>query len=79
MLTPADLARGVETGRYGREVKEIPRRRRTTSRWHAIEAFDDGLYFAFLDGSQVGTPLPLPSVRPDSTLRLVRLVALAGG
>lgn len=80
VLTPADLARGVETGSYGREVKAAPSAPTYDDALaRAIEAFDDGLYFAFLDGSQVGdldSPLP---VRPDSTLRLVRLVALAGG
>ena len=80
VLTPADVARGVETGRYGREVKAAPPAPTyDVALARAIEAFDDGLYFAFLDGAEVGdldSPLP---VRPDSTLRLVRLVALAGG
>lgn len=80
VLTPADLARGVEGGRYGHEAKAAhvaPPYDVALAR--ALEAFSDGLYFVFLDDAQVedlDTPLGL---HPDSTMRLVRLVALAGG
>lgn len=45
----------------------------------ALRAFEDGLYYVFVDDQQIQTldqPLPL---RPDSTLLLLRLTALAGG
>ena len=45
----------------------------------AVEAFDDGLYYVVVDGavvSELDAPLTLTA---DSRLRLVRLVALAGG
>jgi hypothetical protein len=80
VLTPTDLARGVETGTYGRETRALaapPPEAQAIQR--AVEAFTDGLFFAFIDGVPVeflDTPI---TARPDSTLRLLRLVALAGG
>jgi hypothetical protein len=44
-----------------------------------VEAFADGLYVVFIDGVQIeDLDAPVP-VGPDSTMRLVRLVALVGG
>ena len=44
-----------------------------------MQAFGDGLYFAVLDGTQIeDLDAPL-HVTASSRLRLVRLVALAGG
>lgn len=80
VLTPADLARGVETGAYGREKRAVaapPTESEAIER--SVEAFTDGLFFVFIDDVQV-EELDVPVLlRPDSTLRLVRLVALAGG
>ncbi|MFC4425164.1 hypothetical protein [Deinococcus navajonensis] len=45
----------------------------------ALTAFADGLYYVFVDETQI-TALDEPvALRPDSTLLLVRLTALAGG
>jgi len=45
----------------------------------ALTAFGDGLYYVFVDEQQL-TDLDGPvALRPDSTLLLVRLTALAGG
>ncbi len=80
VLTPADLARGVETGAYGREARAVtapPPEAQAIER--AVEAFTDGLFFVFIDDVQVEELDGAVAVRPDSTLRLVRLVALAGG
>lgn len=80
VLTPADLARGVETGVYGRESRAVPAApSEEAAVERALEAFDDGLYFVFVDGVQVEDLEASVSVGDDSTLRLVRLVALAGG
>ncbi len=80
VLTPADLARGVDTGTYGREARAVPAPpSEAQAIERALEAFGDGLFFVFVDDVQV-EDLDAPiAVRPDSTLRLVRLVALAGG
>lgn len=80
VLTPADLARGVDTGAYGRENRAVaapPPEAKAIDR--AVEAFTDGLFFVFIDDVQI-EELDAPVViHPESTLRLVRLVALAGG
>ncbi|HXT36534.1 MAG TPA: hypothetical protein VN837_13245 [Chloroflexota bacterium] len=45
----------------------------------ALQAFEDGLYFVFLDDGQLeDLDAPAP-VRDGSTLTFIRLVALAGG
>lgn len=80
VLTPADLARGVDTGVYGREKRAVaapPPEADAIER--AVEAFNDGLFFVFIDDVQVEELETPVVVHPDSTLRLVRLVALAGG
>lgn len=80
VLTPADLARGVATGVYGREARAVPAApSEDVAVERALEAFEDGLYFVFVDGLQVEDLEAPISVHDDSTLRLVRLVALAGG
>lgn len=80
VLTPADLACGVDTGTYGQEPRAVaapPPESQAIER--ALEAFGDGLFFVFIDDVQVEELDNPIAVRPDSTLRLVRLVALAGG
>lgn len=80
VLTPADLARGAGTGSYGREPRAMaapPTESAATAR--AWEAFEDGLYFVLLDGAQLEHLDDVADLRETSVLRLVRLVALAGG
>jgi len=45
----------------------------------AVEAFQDGLYFIFIDGVQQKELDREVVVRPDSRVTFLRLVALAGG
>lgn len=80
VLTPADLARGVDTGRYAAEpraAQQAPPLSVAMAR--AVEAFEDGLYFVFVGDDQVESLDARITVEPDTRLRLVRLVALAGG
>lgn len=80
VLTPGDVARGVETGRFGRESRAVPAAPPLdVALVRAIEAFTDGLYFVFLDDIQVEDLDAVLRIESDSRLRLVRLVALAGG
>ncbi len=80
VLTPADLARGTESGRYGSEGRDLPPLPDHASALErAVEAFGDGLYFVFVDEHQVESLDEVVTVRADTRLRLVRLVALAGG
>ena len=45
----------------------------------ALRAFEDGLYYVFVDDEQVETLDESVALQPDSTLLLLRLTALAGG
>ncbi|UBV43054.1 hypothetical protein LAJ19_02180 [Deinococcus taeanensis] len=45
----------------------------------ALTAFRDGLYYVFLDDRQIRDLSAPVTLRPDSTLLLLRLTALAGG
>ena len=45
----------------------------------AAQAFADGLFLVFVDDAQLETLDDPVEVRPESTVRLVRLTALTGG
>lgn len=80
VLTPADLVRGVETGRYAAEARQRQQAPTFEDAWaRAREAFEDDLYVVFLDEHQVESLDEPVLVADDTRLRLVRLVALAGG
>lgn len=80
VLTPADLVRGVETGRYAAEPRPRQQVPSYDAAWaRAEQAFSDGLYVVFLDERQVESLDEQILVTDDTRLRIVRLVALAGG
>lgn len=80
VLTEQDLSDGAAVGR----ISVAPQERSGTvtpeaAVQTALTAFNDGLYYVFVDDEQIGhldQPLVL---RTDSTLLLLRLTALAGG
>ncbi|MBT2485176.1 MULTISPECIES: hypothetical protein [unclassified Microbacterium] len=79
ILTPADLARGVAVGRYGREPRSLPAPPDAENALaRAVEAFSDELFFAFLDDVRITGLDETLVIGPQSRLRLVRLVALTG-
>ncbi|WP_341935142.1 hypothetical protein MRBLWO14_000770 [Microbacterium sp. LWO14-1.2] len=79
VLTPVDLVRGAETGRYGNEGRELPAAPPPDdAHARAIEAFDDQLFFVFLDDVRITDLDAIQTIGPHSRLRLVRLVALTG-
>jgi hypothetical protein len=45
----------------------------------ALQAFEDGLYFVFVEGAQVSSLDETITLRPELHLSFLRLVALAGG
>ena len=45
----------------------------------ALQAFEDGLYYVFIDGKQIETIDEPITLSTTSTLKFIRLVALAGG
>jgi hypothetical protein len=80
VLTPTDLVRGVESGKYAAEPRPRQKAPAYDEAWaRAREAFLDGLYVVFLDERQVESLDDTILVTADTRLRLVRLVALAGG
>lgn len=79
ILTPVDLVEGAETGRYGREPRVLPSAPSSEAAYaRAVEAFDDELFFAFLDDVRITDLDEIVMIEPLSRLRLVRLVALTG-
>lgn len=80
VLTPADLVHGADTGRYAAEPRAAQQAPSfETAYERALEAFNDGLYFAFVDDAQLESLDEPVQLGPTSRMRLVRLVALAGG
>jgi hypothetical protein len=80
VLTPADLVRAVDTGTYAAEPRHVPPAPSVEdAQTRAREAFGDGLYYVFIDDQQVESLEATVRVGPDTRLRLIRLVALAGG
>ena len=80
VLTERQIARGAAQGKVdpgGRKLaQEVDEDEAATM---ALQAFEDGLYFVFVDGAQqedLDCPLLLG---PESRVTFVRLVALAGG
>lgn len=80
VLSPGDIAAGAARGKIdsgGREPS--PRVDPAAAVATAIQAFEDGFYYVFLDGAQVeALDAPL-AVAEDSRLLFVRLTPLAGG
>ncbi|MFC4638150.1 hypothetical protein [Deinococcus hohokamensis] len=80
VLTQCELQDAAVTGRVSVAPQErsgsvTPEEATRT----ALTAFGDGLYYVFVDERQI-TELDEPvTLRPDSTLLLLRLTALAGG
>ena len=80
VLTDEQVVAGQDMGRMvsgGRAVPPPPSLAEAVTR--AVEAFHDGLFLVVLDDRQLEDLGELVNVGPTSRLRLVRLVALAGG
>lgn len=80
ILSPADEAQGASIGRIVSAPRVVPAPPPVdVALERALEAFRDGLYLVVFDGKPVeDLDAPIEVMR-DSRLRLVRLVALAGG
>lgn len=84
VLSEGALARGALVGRIvsggPRSDDADLRRADPDEAVHvARRAFEDGLYFVFVDDAQVHALTDPVRLRPDSTVLLLRLTALAGG
>lgn len=79
-LTAAEITRGVEVGKIdpgGRDLDQAVDDDAAVST--ALQAFEDGLYYVFIDGEQQAELDRTVYVGPSSTVTFIRLVALAGG
>jgi hypothetical protein len=80
-LTEREIARGVARGKVdagGREgvVQEVDEQAAVEA---ALLAFEDGLFYVFVDDAQQESLDDPVCLRPDSRVTFLRLVALAGG
>ncbi|MBD2092288.1 hypothetical protein H6F67_20785 [Microcoleus sp. FACHB-1515] len=80
MLTPAEIRLGVEQGKIdlgGSDLaQEVDIEQAIDT---ALQAFEDGLYFVFIDDEQQENLDEFVTLQPNSQLLFLRLVALVGG
>jgi hypothetical protein len=80
VLSPQDIERGAERGKIDSGERDAEQKvDENAAAGAALQAFEDGLYFVFLDGAQQESLDQTVFVSEDSRMLFVRLVALAGG
>jgi hypothetical protein len=80
VLSSAEIQQGAAKGKVtagGRQLDQAVDTRAAVEA--ALQAFEDGLYFVFVDGRQHQALDDVIHLRPDSRVTFLRLVALAGG
>jgi hypothetical protein len=80
IMSPAEIEQGARTGKIDPGERDLQQAINIDEVVGvALQAFEDGLYYVFIDGVQ---PAGLDSevyLNPDSRVTFIRLVALAGG
>lgn len=80
ILSPAQIRLGLEQGKIESGGSELNQDvNAETAVETALQAFEDGLYFVFLDDQQQENLDDAISLQPNSQLLFLRLVALVGG
>ena len=80
VLSPASIVRGASAGRIDPGEQELTQPVDDAAAVSAaLQAFEDGLYFVFLDDIQVDLLSQPVRLNEDSRIMFVRLIALAGG
>lgn len=80
VLLPEEIARGAERGKIDAGGHDDPQPVNTADAIAAaLQAFDDQLYYIFVDGQQMQSLDEVAPVREASHIIFVRLVALIGG
>jgi hypothetical protein len=80
VLSPDDIREGVTAGKVdpgGRPAAALVDLEQAVRT--ALQAFEDGLYYVFVDDRQVEDLDAAVAVRSETRIRFLRLVALAGG
>jgi len=78
-LSLDDINRAAQSGRVDMGGRAATQADPEESVRVALQAFEDGMYLVFVDGEQAADLDAVVRVRPDTRLRFVRLVMLAGG
>lgn len=80
LLTATQIETSKPSGRIDPAAKKIRQQVDLPSALRtALQAFEDGLFFVFIDGEQKKSLDDPISLTADSHIRFIRLVALAGG
>ncbi len=80
ILSPAEIAQGAARGKIDSGERDLNQPvDLDTAVAVALQAYEDGGYFVFIDGEQQGGLDSEVSLHSDSKVTFVRLVALAGG
>lgn len=80
ILSPEEIARGAERGKVDAGGHDLAQPVNTADAVTvALQAFEDRLYYVFVDGQQAQTLDEVAPVHEGSHILFVRLVALIGG
>ena len=80
VLTPKQIEEGAVRGKIDSGERDLGQTvDEAEALKTALQAFEDGLYYVFLDNTQIESLDEDLVIQNDSRLMLVRLVALAGG
>ena len=80
VLLPEEIARGAERGKVDAGGHDLAQPVNTSDAiTAALQAFEDRLYYVFVDGQQAQTLDEVAPVHAGSHILFVRLVALIGG
>ena len=80
VLSPAQIEQGKSKGKIDSGGKEYQQEaNKDTAIATALQAFEDGLYYVFIDGQQQTDLDEEVFLKSESQLTFIRLVALVGG
>jgi hypothetical protein len=80
ILSPEQIQLGVEQGKVDLGGSELDRKVEAQAAVEvALQAFEDGLYFVFVDDNQIEDLNTTVVLKPASQLLFLRLVPLVGG
>jgi hypothetical protein len=80
IMTKEQIERAAEAGKIDLHEKELKQEVDPQAAVEtALQAFEDGLYYVFVDGAQIEALESEVAIQPDSRITFIRLVGLAGG
>ena len=80
ILSPEQIQLGLEQGKVESGGSELDQKVEVDAAVEvALQAFEDGLYFVFVDDEQIEELDAIAPLKPNSQLLFLRLVPLVGG